>query len=169
MTTTKQIIAAKANVRKAQATWQNMSSRARSLAQPEGRSRAKPGTTGKGNYYHVEVRPKAQFTTFRTQDIGNPEGIERIAGRRSSGSWDTQKWLISKEHAHIENGKLIADTQDAQELLNSLGSAPRHISGDRFKAAPRPNVPESEKPTAAQKMAQQTNIKKAQAARHSRH
>ena len=96
-------------------------------------------------------------------------GIERVAGRRSSGSWDTQKWLIGKELAHVEDETLIADTQEAREVLDSLGSAPRHISGDRFKAAPRPNVPESEKPTAAQTLAQQANTKKAQAARRSRH
>lgn len=169
MTTAKQKLAAKVNVQKAQAAWQNMSPRARALAQPEGTSRTKPGATGKGQYYHVEVRPKGQFTSFRTQDVGAPGGIERVAGKRSSGSWDTQKWLIGKEHAHVEGNALIADTQAAREVLESLSSTPQHISGDRFKAAPRPNVPESEKPTAAQKLAQQTNIKKAQAARRSRH
>lgn len=169
MTTVKQKSAARTNVRKAQAAWQSMSSQARARAQPEGRDREKPGATGKGDYYHIEVRPKAQFTTFRTQDVGNRGGIERVAGKRSSGSWDTQKWLIGKEHAHIEDDKLIPDTQDAREVLDTLGSEPKHISGDRFKAAPRPNVPESEKPTPAQKRAQQTNIKKAQAARHSHH
>ena len=169
MTTAKQKVAAKANVQKAQAAWQNMSPRARALAQPEGASRARPGATGKGQYYHVEVRPKAQFTSFRTQDVGAPGGIECVAGRRSSGSWDTQKWLIGKEHAHVEDETLIADTQEAREVLESLGSAPRNIGGDRVKGPPRPNVPESEKPTAAQTLAQQANIKKAQAARRSHH
>jgi hypothetical protein len=37
--------------------------------------------------------------------------------------------------------------------------------GDRFQAKPRPNVPEEEKPTPAQRRAQRQNIKKAQAAR----
>lgn len=166
MTTAKRRSAARKNIRKAQAAWQGMSSRAHAIAQPEGRSRAKPGTTGDGDYYHVEVRPKAQFTTFRTQDVGQRGGIERVAGKRSSGSWDTQKWLIGKAHAHIEDDKLIPDTQYAKDVLETLGSEPRHISGDRFKAAPRRNVPESEKPTPAQKRAQQFNIRKAQAARH---
>jgi hypothetical protein len=39
------------------------------------------------------------------------------------------------------------------------------VRGDRFKAAPRPNVPEEAKPTVAQRQARQRNIKKAQAAR----
>ena len=132
-----------------------------------GQRSSKAGGHRQGDYYHIEVRPKAQFTTFRTQDVGHRGGIKRVAGKRSSGSWDTQKWLISKQHAHLEDNMLIPDTQDAREVLDTLGSESKHISGDRFKAAPRPNVPESEKPTPAQKRAQQQNIKKAQAARRS--
>jgi hypothetical protein len=167
MASAKQIQAAKKNVKKAQEAWQGMSSRQHSLAQPEGRARQKPGTTGEGEFFHVEVRPKSQFVTFRTQDVGEKGGIERVAGKRESGSWDTQKWLISKEFAHIENEKLVADTEDARRVLEELGSEPVHLRGDRFKAKPRPNVPEREKPTEAQQKAQQENIKKAQAARRS--
>jgi hypothetical protein len=117
-------------------------------------------------YYHIEVRPKGEFATFRTQDVGKKGGILRVAGKRSSGSWDDQKWLISKkEDAHVENGKLIPDTTDARKLLEGLGSKPVHLTGDRFTAKPRPNVPEGEKPTQAQWKAWQTNIKKAQQAR----
>lgn len=129
--------------------------------------KAPAGSTGGGDYFHIEVRPKAQFTTFRNQDVGERGGIERVAGKRSSGSWDTQKWLIGKAHAHLEDGSLVADTPDARDVLAGLGSAPKHLGGDRFKAAPRPDVAESDKPTPAQ--AQQTNIKKAQAARRARH
>ena len=167
MTTEKQRAAARKNLAQARKAQHAMSSKARARAQPEGRERQKPGTTGKGEFYHVEVRPKTQFTTFRTQDVGARGGIERVAGKRTSGSWDTQKWLIAKTHAHVENGRLVADSQDAREVLDELGSAPVHISGDRFKAKPRPNVPEDEKPTAAQEQARQRNIRKAQAARRS--
>lgn len=165
MATEAQKAAAKKNIKKAQEAWRNMSSRARSKAQPEGRERAKPGA-GEGDFYHIEVRPKGQFTSFRNHDVGERGGIERVAGRRSSGSWDTQKWLISKEHAHKSGDSLVADTDDAKQVLAQLGSKPKHVSADRFKAKPRPNVPESEKPTPAQKRAQRENIKKAQAARH---
>jgi hypothetical protein len=156
---------ARTNIEKAQQAWRSMSSRARAKAQPEGRGRAKPGTTGSGNYFHIEVRRRADFSTFRTQDVGQRGGIQRVAGKRSSGSWDTQKWLIGKGHAHLEHGHLIPDTEDAQGVLQSLGSAPTHVEGDKFKAKPRPNVPEREKPTQAQKSAQQRNIRKAQAAK----
>ncbi len=160
--------AARKNIRKAQAAWKSMSSRQHARAQPEGRGRKKPGTAGEGNYYHVAVRPKDDFVTFRTQDVGGPGHVQRVAGKRTSGSWDTVKWLISKEDAHVEGGRLVADSEDARAVLEQLSSKPRHVQGDMFKARPRRNVPEAEKPTPAQKRARSSNIKKAQAARHAR-
>src|SRR4029453_7181576 len=97
MATAKQTQAAKKSIKKAQQAWQGMPSRSRSRAQPEGRTREKPGATGEGEYYHVEVRPKGQFTTFRTHDVGKKGGIQRVAGKRGSGSWDDQKGLVSKK------------------------------------------------------------------------
>jgi hypothetical protein len=167
MVTRKQTQAAKRNIKKAQARWKalGVSHREHATSQPEGRGRQKPGTTGKGNYYHVEVRPKAEFNTFRTQDVGEHSHLQRVAGKRSSGSWSTAKWLISKEDAHVEDGKLVPDTKDAKDLLKKLGSTPIHLSGDRFKAKDRPNVPEHAKPTPAQTRARRENIRQAQAAR----
>jgi hypothetical protein len=168
MATPKQRAAARKNIRRAQAAWQSLSHRQRAQAQPEGRGRKKPGTTGGGKYYHIRVRPKKEFVSFRTQDVGEPGHIQRVAGRRASGSWDTQKWLISKEDAHVENGKLVADTKEAKGVLAKLGAAPVHVKGDVFEAKPRPNIPEREKPTPAQQRARRANIKKAQAARRAR-
>lgn len=166
MATMKQRAAARKNIRKAQTAWKSMSHRHHALAQPEGRSRKKPGTAGGGNYYHIAVRPKTEFVTFRTQDVGEPGHTQRVAGKRSSGSWDTVKWLISKDDAHVENGKLVADTEKVRKVLEKLGSRPVHVKGDMFKARPRRNVPEHEKPTPAQRKARRQNIAKAQAARH---
>lgn len=165
MVTAKQREAAKENIKKAQKKWQEMTAREHSLAQPEGRKRAKPGTKGGGNFFRVVVRPKEEFTTFRYQDVGGPGHIQRLAGKRESGSWDTQAWLISKQDAHIEHGTLIADTADARELLEALGSKPVQVKADMFEAKDRPNVPEEEKPTPAQKRARMENIEKAQQAR----
>jgi hypothetical protein len=169
MATEKQREAARKNIKKAQAAWQAMSHREHAQAQPEGRARRKPGTTGEGQFYRVQVRPKKEFVTFRTQDVGKPGGIERVAGKRQSGSWDTQAWLISKEDAHVERGRLVPDTAEAKGVLDKLGSKPKHIKGDVFEARPRPNVPEKDKPTPAQRRARRENIKKAQAARHAAH
>ncbi len=126
--------------------------------------RAKPGAKGGGRFFHIEVRPSKEFVAFRVQDVGEPGGVERVAGQRASGSWDTAKWLIEKTHAHVEDGRLVPDSAEARTLFRSLGSAPVHVEGDRFKARPRRDIPESEKPTPAMRRAQRANIKKAQAA-----
>lgn len=165
MATTKQKQAARENIEKARQTWKEMSSRQRSLAQPEGRRRAKPGTKGSGDYFRVVVRDKNQFTSFRNQDVGEKGGLQRVAGHRPSGSWSTQAWLISKDFAHKEGERLVADHEDAKELLQKLGSTPTHEKGDVFSAKARSNVPERDKPTEAQQKAREENIKKAQEAR----
>jgi hypothetical protein len=112
------------------------------------------------------VRPAGNFVRFRVKALGGTGRIERVAGQRASGAWETQKWLIGKDKAHVENGMLVPDAADARELLRSLGSAARRVVGDRFKASPRRSIPERAKPTPAMRRAQLRNIRKAQAARH---
>ncbi len=102
-------------------------------AQPKTRQRANPGSSGKGNFYRIIVRPKEEFISFRTQDIGKDGHIERVACSRITGTWDTQAWLISKEDAHLWGDRLIADSDDAQELLDTLESKPQHLKADIFK------------------------------------
>src|SRR3989344_3638196 len=165
MATKRQQAAAKKNIKKAQAKWKSMTKRQHTLAQPQGRRRAKPGTSGKGKFYRIEVRPKSEFTSFRVQDVGKAGGLERLAGRRSSGSWDTVSWLISKEDAKVEKGHLVITDAKARSVLKSLSGRIVHVKGDVFKAHPRKNVPEAAKPTPAMRRAQKANIKKAQAAR----
>lgn len=142
-----------------------MSHRQRALAQPQGPGRKKPGTTGKGNFYRIEVRPKGEFTSFRIHDVGKKGGLERVAGRRSSGSWGTVSWLISKEDAHVSNGHLVISDPKARTALKQIRGPIVHVKGDVFHAHPRKNVPEAAKPTAAMRRAQRANIKKAQQAR----
>lgn len=126
--------------------------------------RAKPGASGKGRFFHIQVRPNAQFVRFRVQDVGGRGGVERVAGQRASGTWDTAKWLVEKTHAHVHGDTLVADSAEARKLLRSLGSAPVRVRGDRFRAAPRANIPESAKPTPRQRRAWRRNILKAQRA-----
>ena len=153
MATEKQRAAARRNIKKAQVMWQSMTPRQHSRAQPEGRARTKPGATGEGEYFHITVRPKGQFVTFRTQDVGGPGHIQRVAGKRASGSWDTQTWLVSKDDAHREGRRLVPDTKDAKNLFAKLSTSPKHVKGDIFEAKDRQNVPEREKPTTAQRRA----------------
>ena len=140
-------------------------SRSRVRGAARGRRRAKPGASGAGRYFHIEVRPKRLFQAFRVQDVGGKGGIERVAGQRASGTWDTQKWLIGKNLAHIERGHLVPDSADAAKLMaKMLGSKPRHLGGDRFRAKARHKLPASAKPTPAQRRAWRRNIVKAQQA-----
>ena len=99
--------------------------REHSSFQPKRRKRAKPGMKGEGDYFRIIVRTKDEFATFRTQDVGEKGHILRLAGKRSSGSWDTQAWLISKDDAHIENDTLVADTDDARGLIEALAACRR--------------------------------------------
>ena len=126
--------------------------------------RKKPGTTGEGRFYRIEVRPKDQFKTFRIQDVGKKGGLERLAGKRSSGSWDTVTWLVEKKDAHLNNsGQLVIDGIKARSVLRNIRGKITHIKGGVFKALPRKNIAEKDKPTLAQRRAQKRNIKKAQA------
>lgn len=165
MATKQQTAAAKKNIKKAQAVWKGMTKRQRTLAQPQGRGRKKPGSTGKGKFYRILVRDKNDFTSFRIQDVGGKGGLERLAGRRSSGSWDTVSWLISKDDATVKNGHLVITDTKARSVLKSIRGPVTHVKGDIFKAYPRKNVPEAAKPTPAMRRAQKANITKAQAAR----
>lgn len=164
MATQKQKAAAKENIKQAQKSWQTMSHRERAMAQPQDEERAEVGAKGEGDYYRIEVRPKKEFTTFRYHDVGEEGKILRLAGKRTSGSWDDHAWLIHKDMARVENGELKAHDQEAQDILETYGPAVL-IVGDRFKGRPRPNVPEKEKPTAVQRQAYMHNIRKAQKAR----
>jgi len=127
--------------------------------------RKAPGSTGKGNFYRIVVRPKGDFSSFRVQDVGEKGGVERLAGHRASGSWDTVSWLVEKKDAHVKNGHLMITDAKAKSVLKSISGHIYHVKGDIFRAHPAKNVPEAAKPTPAMRRAQKANIKKAQAAR----
>lgn len=158
MATQKQKTAARKNIKKAQQKWKSMTKRQHTLAQPQGRGRKLPGTTGKGKFYRIEIRPKGEFITFRNQDVGKKGGLERLAGRRSSGSWDTVSWLVSKTGAHVDaHGHLKIDDPKMHTALKQIRGRIVHVKGDVFRAHPRRNIPESEKPTLAQRRAWRKN------------
>jgi hypothetical protein len=131
----------------------------------DGQIRKRPGTGGSGKFYRIEVRPKSDFTLFRIHDVGTEGHLERLAGKRKSGSWATVAWLVSKDDAHVEGDTLMIDNKKIRDSLKQLRGKVTHVKGDIFKAKPRKNVPEKAKPTIAQKRARAQNIKKAQTAR----
>ena len=87
-------------------------------------------------FYYIEVKPVEEYKRFRTlgADSGEKDGIERVVGQRADGVWETVKWLVGKESAHVENGSLVADNSSAKKLFERLDSEPKHIAGNRFKA-----------------------------------
>ncbi len=95
--------------------------------------RKAPGSTGKGNFYRINVRPKGDFTSFRVQDVGKKGGLERLAGHRASGSWDTVTWLIEKKDAHVKNGHLIVTGTKAKSVLKNISGHIYHVKGDIFR------------------------------------
>lgn len=97
-------------------------------------NKAQPGSKGEGDYFRIVVRSKREFRTFRYQDVGRPGHIQRLAGKRASGTWGTQAWLISKGDAHVEDDQLVPDSKDAKEVLNNLASEPKHVKADIFEA-----------------------------------
>jgi len=142
-----------------------MASLRQSKAATGRRTRRRPGTGGKGRYYRIEVRPTGRFVSYRLHDVGRGGHTKRLAGKRSSGSWDTKSWLILKSDAHVKTRTLMIDNPVAKTALKGIRGPIRHYKGDIFRAKPRRNVPEASKPTAAQRRARARNIKKAQRAR----
>ena len=129
-------------------------------SQSKRQSRKAPGSSGKGDYYHVEILPGEEFVTFQTQDVGRRGHIQRVAGKRSSGYWTTVKWLIGKEDAHVQDEKLVPDTKAAKDVIKQLGSDPVRLVGDRFKARPKPHVSETIKPTFSEGRPRQEAVRK---------
>ena len=73
---------------------QSQTANKKSSSKSPGSRRQKPGSGGQGNYYHIEVRDGGDFETFRTQDVGDPGHLQRVSGKRASGSWATVTWRM---------------------------------------------------------------------------
>ena len=99
--------------------------------------RKKPGTGGKGKYYRVVIRPKSGFTSFRAHDIGRKGHSIRLAGKRKTGTWATQAWLISKKDATVKAGILVGKDSETKKILSKLCTKPRRVKGDVFQAKSR--------------------------------
>ena len=143
-------------------------SRKRSSARRSPRAktrRAKPGARGHGGFFHIQVRPRTEFVFFRNQDVGRRGGIERVAGRRANGSWDTQKWLIGKIGGAPRRQAARAGHRGGAQGARRSSARCRAISAATASSPSRAaRFPASEKPTPAMRRAQLANIKKAQAA-----
>lgn len=84
-------------------------------------------------YFKIKVRDENKFTRLRRRYIGKPGHILRIAGRTENGFWDTQSWLISKDDAHISDGELVPDTEDAKRIIDTLSTKPSLVEDNIFE------------------------------------
>ena len=69
--------------------------------------------------------------------MGRAGHTQRIAGKRSSGSWATHAWLISKDGAYVEKGHLKSDVSKVKKVLQNLREDIKKVRGNMFKAKPR--------------------------------
>ena len=115
--------------------------------------RQAPGSTGKGEFYRIVVRPKGGFTTFRVQDVGKKGGLERLAGKRKSGSWDTVSWLVEKKDAYVKNGHLIITDKKARSVLRNVSGHIYHVKGDIFRAKARTSSTRARKTPSRRRLA----------------
>jgi hypothetical protein len=89
----------------------------------------------KRKFYRLEIRPTKDFETFRTQDVGKKGGLERLAGKKADGTWQTVAWLIEKSMAHkTKDDKLIIDDSKAKSVLRQVGGPIKYFKDDVFKA-----------------------------------
>jgi len=95
--------------------------------------RKKPGSTGEGDYFHVELIPSKELILFKARDVGRKGHSQMVVGQREDGSWATQKWLISKEDAFIsDRGELMSENPKVSKILDSFKGDISHNTGDIF-------------------------------------
>lgn len=49
----------------------------------------------KGKQLRIRVASPRKFTTFRTQDVGSPGGLMRVAGYSEKTGYETQSWRVN--------------------------------------------------------------------------
>ncbi len=100
--------------------------------------RKKPWTTGKGKFYRIELHPGTEYKTYRNQDVGKKWGLERLAGKKKTGERETASWLISKDHAHVANGRLVIDAGKDKGIMKQIKWPLKHVKGDVFRGHAKP-------------------------------
>lgn len=87
----------------------------------------------KQGYLRIITKPRLHFATSCAQDVGRPGSVQRLTDRRQLSANKSQTWLLSKEIAHVEKGKIVPDTLEAAELLATFSREPVHRTDDLFE------------------------------------
>ena len=101
-----------------------------------------PFPLGNGQYYHVEVRPKTEFSAFYTEDVGRRKHSMLVLGKqKKDDKWATHKWLISKGDAYIsDRGELKSEDHRIQQILDYVDGNLVHKERDTFYIRPHRNI-----------------------------
>lgn len=87
----------------------------------------------KKGYLRIITRPRLHFANSCVQDAGDPGSIQRLTDGRQLSANKSQTWLLSKDMAHVERGKIVPDTLEAAELLATFSREPVHRTDDLFE------------------------------------
>jgi len=87
----------------------------------------------KRGYFRIITRPRQRFAAFCGQDVAEPSIVQRLTERGPTPGDKTQTWLLSKEMAHVEKGRIVPDTKEAADLLATFGREPVHRTDDLFE------------------------------------
>lgn len=135
MSTKKQQPVTHKHTKEGQAMAENILHRKHSAKQTEKSPQKQSTIGGRGMFYRIEVRPDGEFKTFRTHDVGESGHVERLAGKRADGTWDTVTWLVNKSDAHISsNDELVIDDPKARTVLKQIRGKILHKKGNVFEA-----------------------------------
>ena len=96
--------------------------------------RKEPGEGGRGKYYHILLRSKAGFLTFRTRPTPNTQGVLEVLGKRPNGEWETQKILLKKRLATQDGRHLTVHLVSAKNALPILREPIRQMHDDLYFA-----------------------------------
>ncbi len=96
-----------------------------------------PTSARRAAQFRIKVRERAGFEDLRMENVDKHGHVQSVMGYRD-GRWHTVTLLVDKNAAHVENGRLVADMDEAEWALDSIGGAPRQVTNDHFVA---PGVP----------------------------
>ena len=85
-----------------------------------------------GQYFIIIIRPRDEFVKFKSDPVSGEGMLQQIHGQNSKKQWSTQSWLISKEGATVNKGKLVSTSHHVSKLLRAIGGKITKLSDDTF-------------------------------------
>ena len=101
------------------------------------RKRAKPGSSGGGRFFHIELRPAEAFNVFRVQDVGERGGVRTrrrsaphrpLGHRQMAGREDPRPYRGRPPRARLRRRRRRCSRASARRrsMSRAIASAPSH-------------------------------------------